>query len=47
VLRRTDGNKTEEVTGGRRELDSQEFHNLYSSPHYSGGQIKEDKMCED
>jgi hypothetical protein len=32
VLRRTCGQKREEVTGGWRKLHNEELHNLYSSP---------------
>jgi hypothetical protein len=32
VLRRISGPKREEVTGDRRKLHNEEFHNLYSSP---------------
>jgi hypothetical protein len=33
VLRRIFGPKRDEVTGGWRKLDNEEFHNLYSSPN--------------
>jgi hypothetical protein len=32
VLRRTDGPKGDEMTGGWRRLHNEELHNLYSSP---------------
>jgi hypothetical protein len=32
VLRRIFGPKRDEVTGGRRKLQNEELHNLYSSP---------------
>jgi hypothetical protein len=32
VLKRAFGPKRDEVTGGRRKLHNEEFHNLYSSP---------------
>jgi hypothetical protein len=32
VLRRIFGSKRDEVTGGWRELQNEELHNLYSSP---------------
>jgi hypothetical protein len=40
-IRRIDGHKKWEVTGGRTKLYNEEFHNLYSSPN--GDQIKEDE----
>jgi hypothetical protein len=33
VLRRIFGQKTDEVTKGRRKLHNEELHNLYSSPN--------------
>jgi hypothetical protein len=33
VLRRINGPKRDEVTGGRRKLHNEELHNLYPSPN--------------
>jgi hypothetical protein len=44
VLRRIFGSKRDEVMTGWRNLHSEEFHNLYSSPSIIRMIIKEDEM---
>jgi hypothetical protein len=46
VVRKTFGNKWDEVTGKWRRLHNEELYDLYSSPNtcYSGDQIKKNEM---
>jgi hypothetical protein len=44
VLRGIFGSKTEEVTRSWRKVDTEELHDLYCSPYYGDGQVKEPEV---